>query len=135
MGCWNTGLQSFQKWNIGNTLRTIMLDDASIIEQVGTDIYPIVAPEGTDDDFIVYRRSTYSKASVKMGVYEDKCEVAIIAISDDYDKSVQLASKIDNALTGKHILENGYKLEIMLSDSTEMFEDNKFIQTLIFTIK
>lgn len=135
MGCWNTGLQSFQKWNIGNTLRTIMLEDASIIEQVNKDIFPIVAPENTDGDFIVYRRMTYSKSSVKMGVYEDKCEVAILAICDDYDKSVELASKIDNALTGRHILENGYKLEIMLSDSTEMYEDNKFVQTLIFTIK
>lgn len=135
MGCWNTGLQSFQKWNIGNTLRTIMLGDASIIEQVGDNIYPIVAPEKTEGDFIVYRRATYSKASVKMGVYEDKCDVGIIAICDDYDKSVELASKIDNALTGKHILKNGYKLEIMLSDSTEMYEDNKYVQTLIFTIK
>lgn len=135
MGCWNTGLGSFQKWNIGNTLRDIMLADEAIIDQVEENIYPIVAPENTDGDFIVYRRMQYSKLSVKMGVYEDVCEVAIIAISDDYDKSVELASKIDNALTGKHKLENGYRLDIALNNSSEMFEDNKYIQTLIFTIK
>ena len=70
-----------------------------------------------------------------MGVYEDKCELAIIALSNNYDNSIALASKIDNSLTGRHLLENGYKLEIALSDSTEMYEDNKYIQTLIFTIK
>lgn len=135
MGCWNIGLNSFQKWNIGNHIREILINDEQIIQQVNTNIYPIVAPENTDGDFIVYRRMSYGKNTVKNGVYQDTCEVALIAICDDYDKSVELASKIDNALSGKHILSNGFKFEIMLNDSTEMFEDNKFIQTLNFNIK
>lgn len=135
MGCWNTGLNSFQKWNIGNIVRKILINDEDIKGQVSNNIFPIVAPENTIGDFIVYRRAQYSKSSVKMGVYEDKCELIIVALSDNYDDSIILASKIDNTLTGKHTLENGYKLDIALSDSTEMYEDNKYIQTLIFTIK
>jgi hypothetical protein len=135
MGCWNTGLNSFQKWNIGNVVRSILLTDDAVKAQVKQSIFPIVAAENTDGDFIVYKRMNYSKTSVKMGIYEDKCELALIAICDNYDKSIELASKIDNALTGRHILDNGYKLEIALSDSAEMYEDNKYIQTLIFTIK
>ena len=135
MGCWNTGLNSYQKWNIGNIVRNILLTDDAVKEQVKDNIFPIVAPDDTIGDFIVYKRMTYSKSSVKMGVYEDKCELAIIALSNNYDNSIALASKIDNSLTGRHLLENGYKLEIALSDSTEMYEDNKYIQTLIFTIK
>lgn len=135
MGCWNTGLNSFQKWNIGNIVRTILLNDEDVKAQVSNNIFPIVAPENTADDFLVYRRAQYSKSSVKMGVYEDKCELIIVAICSNYDNSIELASKVDNALTGKHTLENGIKLDIALSDSTEMYEDDKYIQTLIFTIK
>lgn len=135
MGCWNTGLQSFQKWNIGNIVRDLLMVNDDIKGQVGDNIYPIIAPDNTKGDFIVYRRMQYTKSSVKMGVYEDKCELAIIALSENYDKSVELASKIDNALTGKQILDDGYRLDIALSDSTEIYEDNKYIQTLIFTIK
>lgn len=132
---WNTGLGSFQKWNIGNIVREFLLSDEDIKGQVGNNIFPIVAPEDTTGDFIVYRRMQYSKQTVKMGVYQDTCMIAVVALSDNYDKSVELASKIDNALTGKRLLENGYKLQLELTDSTEMYEDNKYIQTIIFTIK
>jgi hypothetical protein len=135
MGCWNTGLDSFQKWNIGNVVRSILLSDEDINEQVGENIFPIVAPEDTEDDFIVYRRMQYTKKAVKHGVYEDICEIAVIAVSENYDDSIVLAEKIDNTLSGQHKLSNGYRLDIVLSDSTEIFEDNKFLQTLIFTIK
>lgn len=135
MGCWNTGLGSLQKWDIGNVLRTLLLADEEVSKQVGNDIYPIVAPENTDNDFIIYRRIQYSKNSVKVGVYQDECEIAVLGISDNYDDSISLASKIDNVLTGKHTLSNGYSIEVMLNDSTEMFEDNKFVQTLIFKIR
>ena len=60
--------------------------------------------------------------------------MAVIGISDNYDSAVALASKIDNALTGRHTLENGVKLNIMLQDSTEEFTDNKYVETLLFNI-
>ena len=69
-----------------------------------------------------------------MGVYEDECTLAVIAVSDNYDSAIALASKIDNALTGSHQFE-GYKLTIRLEDSSEVFEDNRYIETLLFNIK
>lgn len=132
--CYNTALQSHQKWFVGNDARAIMLADEDIVAQVGQNIYPLVAAENTVGDFIVYSRSKYSKSDSKMGVYEDECTLAVIAVSDNYDSAIALASKIDNALTGSHQFE-GYKLTIRLEDSSEVFEDNKYIQTLLFDIK
>lgn len=132
--CYNTALQSHQKWFVGNDARAIMLADEDIVAQVGQNIYPLVAAEKTVGDFIVYSRSKYGKSDVKMGVYEDECTLAVIAVSDNYDSAIALASKIDNALTGSHQFE-GYKLTIRLEDSSEVFEDNKFIETLLFDIK
>lgn len=135
MSCFNNGLQSYQKWGIGNEIRSMLLADADIAAQVGQHIYPIVAAENTTGDFIVYSRQKYSKKTVQMGVYQDECEVAVVAISDNYDSAIALASKIDNALTGKHTISNGIRVDIILSDSTEVFDDNKYIETLLFTIK
>ena len=123
-----------QKWFIGNTIRDILIDDSLVFEQVGNHIYPLVAPENTKGDFIVYLRQKYGRESVKQGIYEDVCEVAVIAISEDYDKAIELASNIDSALSGRHNLDSSCKIDITLVDSTETFEDNKYIETLVFSI-
>lgn len=132
---YTNNLGSFQKWHIGNEIRTILLKDEGIVKQVSTNIFPLIAPESTEGDFIVYMRNKYSKSAVKMGVYQDECEVAVVGISDNYDSAVALASKIDNALSGLHTLENGVRLQMNLADSTEVYEDNKYIETLVFNIK
>lgn len=124
-----------QKWFIGNTIRDILIDDSLVFEQVGNHIYPLVAPENTKGDFIVYLRQKYGRESVKQGIYEDVCEVAVIAISEDYDKAIELASNIDSALSGRHNIDSSCKIDITLVDSTETFEDNKYIETLVFSIK
>lgn len=134
MGCYNTGLGSYQKWFIGNDIRTILLKDEDIVAKVGTNIFPLIAPENTKGDFIIYNRDKYSKSMVKMGVYEDECEVAVIAVSENYDDAVSLASLIDNALSGKHLV-NDVKISIILSDSSETYDDGKYIETLVFKVK
>ena len=135
MTCYNTGCQSNQKWYIGNDIRSILLGDEEVSKQVGSNIFPLVAPENTIGDFIVYSRQKYAKSTTKMGVYEDECQVAIVGISDNYDKAIALASKIDNALTGNHVVGDNVRIKIDLKDSTEVFDDNKYIETLLFEIK
>lgn len=131
----NTALGSYLKWRVGNDIRSILLADEGVFSIVGNHIYPCVAAENTIGDFIVYSRQKYSKDSVKMGVYEDECEVAVVGISDNYDNAIDLAEKIDLALTGTHITDDGHRIDIMLIDSTEVFDDNKYIETLLFRIK
>lgn len=131
----NTAFNSYRKWYIGNDIRDILLADDAIRGQVGNHIYPIVAAENTIGDFIVYSRQEYSKDLAKAGVYQDVCRVAVVAISDNYDNAIALADKIDLALTGTHTNDQGVKIDIILEDSTETFDDNKYIETLLFRIK
>lgn len=133
--CYNNGCGSLKKWDIGNTVRAILMADADIHNMVGNNIYPIVASEDVNGDFIVYRRDRYGKAATKIGVYKDECELYVTAVSDNYDNGITLAYLIDTSLVGEHILENGKRISIELTDSTESFEDNKYIETLLFTIK
>lgn len=132
--CFNTNFNSYQKWKVGNDLRAILLSDSGLTGMVGSNIYPLVAPEGVENEFIIYGREKYTKKMAKDGVWEDECLVYFTAISDNYDKATDLASLIDNALVGRHTI-NDHRITVYLYDSTETFEDNKYIETLIFTIE
>lgn len=133
--CFNTQNNSYRKWAIGNDIREILSSNEELVEMVGSNIFPLVAPENIAGNFIIYQREKYSKLISKMGVYEDECLVAVTAISDDYDTAVALASQIDLSLTGKHQKDTGERLTVNLKDSTEAFDDNKYIETLLFEIK
>lgn len=133
--CINTGCNSYQKWAIGNDIREVLLANTAITEAVGTNIYPLIAPENTEGDFILYQRDKYRKSYTKMGVYEDSCNIIITVVSDSYDNALYLASEIDNSLTGRHTKDTGERISMNLIDSSESFEDNKYLETLLFEIK
>lgn len=133
--CSNSCLGSYQKWAVGNDIREILLANGDIVAEVGTNIYPLVAPENVDGNFIVYARDKYNKEEVKMGIYEDAARVALSVVSDNYDEAIYIASLLDDALSGKHKKPDGTVLRIKLVDSTETFEDLKYIETLLFEIK
>lgn len=124
------------KWFVGNDIREILMQDSAITESVGENIYPIIAPEGTKDPFILYQRDKYKKSYTKMGVYEEECHLTITVVADDYDKAIYLAYLIDNAVQGTHSNpETGCVITAELYDSTEGFDDNKYFENLIYAIK
>lgn len=129
---------AYLKWWVGIDIREILLADPNIAELTGGNVYPLVAPENTEGSFILYRRVKYQREYGKMGLQDDVARVELLAIADSYEESVALASLVDNCLTGAHInTENGisYSLTFTLYDSEEGFEDNKYVQTLIFEVK
>lgn len=132
--CYNTSCQSNQKWAVGNDVRRILITDPDIAVLVGEKIFPLIAPENIDGEFIVYQRNEYAKHSTKMGVFEDVCELTLLAVSDNYDKSIEIISAIDNALTGVHLLAGGIKIQMNVTTSSEYF-DNKYVQKITFEIK
>ena len=120
------------KFKVTTKIRTALMEDAEIVALVGSRIFPIVAPNKTAGDFITYQRDEYSKDRTKMGVAAETCKVYINAISDSYDRSQDLAYLIDKALDGTH---PNLGISIYTEDSTEDFEDGKYIQSLLFEIK
>lgn len=134
MTCGNS--LSFQKWFIGNDIREILLNDEDIAEQIGTNVFPLIAPENTVGDFILYQRDGYSKQrDMHTNVVSDKCTVNLIAIADNYDNALRLASLIDNAVSGIHTNNNGERFICELADSSETFQDDKYLETLSYKIK
>lgn len=120
------------KFKITTKVRDALLAKSEITDMVGERIFPVVAPKNTKGDFIIYQRDEYSKDYSKMGIIEQSCRVFVNAISEDYKRSQELAYQINEALEGKHI---DLGMDVYLVDSTEDFEDNKYIQVLLFNIK
>lgn len=113
-------------------VRGILLASEDITKLIGRKVFPIVADENTDGDFIVYQRDGYKQDSTKFGISSQTPIVFVSAVSADYGRSIELASLIYGTLSGEFSNPDMY---IQLEDSTEDFIDNKFIQVLQFSIK
>lgn len=125
------------KFTVCTLLREMLLEDATIQELVGNKIYPIIAPENTQGNYIVYVRDEYSINRTKMNIYEQNCIVYISCVSDDYDVSQQMADAVFQALDNRYNIQNETMSirSINMTDSTEDYDGDVYIQTLQFTIK
>ena len=120
-------------WNkikAGTFIRSILTANTGIVSMVGDNILPLVAPKETQGDIIIYWRDKYSRTYTNMGISTQECIINVVVISDDYDRSQELAELIDGVLVGTH---DGSRVN--LSDSTEGFEDGKYLQVLVFSIE
>lgn len=124
-------LPAENKFKIASVIRDLLLQNASVNELVSNKIYPLYAPEKTAGDFILYKREEYSIDYTKMGVSGVRCRIFINAISEDYDRSQEIAERVYQALVGKY--SDG--MQIKLIDSTEDMVDKKYIQVLLFSIE
>lgn len=122
------------KWKIGNFIRELLMGNEELKGMIGENIYPIVAPEGIKGEFLVYNRGKYTKLKSNMGIYQEECIVYVLAVSDNYDSSVKMAELIDATLTGEHIYNNN-RIIIDLDDSSESFQELKYVQSLSFRIR
>lgn len=113
-------------------IRSILLQNEEIKSIVGEKIFPIMAPEGTDGDFIVYQRDGLKQEYTQMGVASQTAVIYVTAVSDSYVRNNSLASLIYDTLSGDY---KDPDMRIQLEDSTEDFIDKKFIQVLQFSIK
>lgn len=119
-------------FKITTEVRDILLESESIRLIVDDKIFPVIAPENTKGDFIVYQRDGYKQDSTKFGVYLQTPIVNVTAVCGKYDASQELASLIYDTLSGDF---KNPDMHIELEDSTEDFIDNKYIQVLQFSIK
>lgn len=123
------------KFKITTDIRKMLLNNTGLTAYVENRIYPIIAPENTTGDTILYYREQYSRGQNQMGPYGDTCQVMLIVISDNYDKSTEIVELINNIVEGTHKDSSGNTYKCNLKDSTEDFEDQKYIQVLLFEIR
>ena len=116
-----------RKWKIGSWLRTKLLD-------ITTNVFPVVAPENTKGDVIVYRRTNLERSQSHIGYYQDTVYYDIVIISDSYDRSAEIGEKVDDALSGNFADEDGRRFVSNISGGYEDYQDGKYYNVITFKI-
>lgn len=118
-------------FKIGSKIKEILTNDSEVTNYINNKVFPIVANNGTDIPFVIYRRYNYEPQSNK-DYKGESAEFEVRVVANKYEESVKIADAVGDAL-------NDYKdndvEQIRLITSNEDYLDEVFVQTLNFYIE
>lgn len=120
-------------FSAGEIIRSILSDNS---EKLGlTNIFPVVTNKAILP-YILYRRTAMQQVPVKSNHGASAVMVEISCCASTYDESIRIAESVYNTLDGASYNKDGLVMRsCFLSDSSEEWQDDAYIQILIFTIK
>ena len=122
--------------NIGKVIKDILYQDEALNNLVKNQVFPLIAEENTTFPFIVYRRNSIRKASTKDYVNDEIASIDVVVACDKYAQSVEIAERVRFVLErGEYEGENFSVDNISLSNASEQYMQNTYIQTLTFDIE
>ena len=121
--------------SVGEIIRAVLLEDAEVAKRTNK-VFP-VATDSAELPYILYRRAGLSATPQKSGQPgTDEIQLEVICFTGRYSEGVELAEAVRAALDGVTAEHNGQRLRsCYLSDSEEAYQDDAFVQQLIFNIK
>lgn len=106
------------------------LDVPSVRKYLKGKIFPLIANEGTDFPFLVYRRASYVPENTKD--YEDeKVTIEIVIAANTYVESLDIANSVADALNGK---EDDLIADITIQNLYEDYADDTFLQNMTIQV-
>lgn len=124
---------SEHKVKIAQVIRGLLLQNNDVLTLVDDKIVPVIACEDTEGDFVTYKRFSYSQEfQTKMGLTSEKCQILIEAISEDYDRALEIGYVISNYLVRDW---RDPDMRISIEDSDEDYKDKKFYQIFLFNVE
>ena len=118
---------------IGKTIYKLLTDSDELKDYVGNKIYPLIADDGVTFPFIIYYRTSIRNTVCKDGYYEDEVSFSIIAVSNSYIQSLEIANIIRSIFEKKKLSDTIYNCTV--EDIDEDYRDNAYIQQLDFNCK
>lgn len=117
----------------GEIIRKVLLDDHRV-SAITKKVYPVVTDEAKLP-YIVYRRTQLEQNPIKVGRGADTVGIEVVCYADGYGPSIELAEAVRAALDGCQAEVDGLSLRsCYLTDSEEAWQDDAYIQQLVFTI-
>lgn len=119
----------------GNIVRKLLLDSEAVTA-VTRKVFPI-ATDKAELPYILYRRSALQHDPTKAGAPgADTVEVEVMAYAATYAQSIGLAEAVRSALDYAQGTDGSLRLRsCTLVDSQEGWENDAFVQQLIFQIR
>lgn len=124
--------------NIGSFIYDTMINDEILTKtlKVGDNIFPIVAEEGTNYPFIIYKRTGLVSNGCKDGYYEDTTRVEIRTVCSTYEQSINIINRIRELFERQHFVYNGMEInDVTIEGASENYEYNAFTQLLNLNLK
>ena len=119
----------------GIIIRDILTKDADV-SRIATKVFPVVTDKAILP-YVAYRRSRLEHNPVKTGMPgADKVQIEINCYSKTYEGSIELAEAVRAALDNAQGEKSGLAMRsCYLSDGEEFYEDDAYVQGLIFTVQ
>lgn len=118
----------------GEIIRAVLVEDPEVATRT-TKVYPVVADEAKLP-YIVYRRTQLEQDATKGRRGADTVGIEVICYTEQYTPGVELAEAVRDALDGKQATVDGLVMRSChLTDSEEGWQDDAFMQQLVFTVK
>lgn len=108
---------------------------------IATKVFPVISEAGAKLPYICYRRGSNDDRAVKTLSGADTATIEVLCYSADYAESVQMAEAVRKAADGvqyRYDAPGGESLvarSIQMTDAEEGWQDDAYIQSLIFTVK
>ena len=102
-----------------------------------TNVYPLIADEGTTFPFVIYKRTSLVPSNTKDRYnYSYIATVEITIAASNYIDSINLAEKIQTLVEHIRGVYNDIQInDTYLTDSSEEYLEDSFTQKLIFNIE
>ena len=119
---------------IGEYIYNILSNNEELTNLI-TKITPIVADNDTALPFAVYKRVSLNSNRCKDGTFEDVTMVEIVVVSASYSQGIEIANIIRDCMVfTDRTVGDMFINESTLSQTTEEYSNNAYIQKLQFTI-
>jgi hypothetical protein len=121
--------------NLNSAIYTLLTTNTGFTAVVGTKVYPIIAPNDTQSPYVVIERD-FSVEYTRDGQSHNESNLEITVLGTSYNQSVSIAVIIDNILNFYSGSSSGIEIkDIRLISCTETYQDESFIQKLIYSMK
>ena len=118
----------------GLIINDILTADAGVAA-ITQKIIPVITDEARLP-YVIYRRSGLEQQPTKGMRPNDTADVEIICCAESYKASIELAEAVRAALDCKQAESNGMVMRsCIMTDASEGYQDDAYVQNLLFTIK
>lgn len=118
----------------GEIIRAILIANADVTTRANK-IFPVVE-DSAELPYIVYRRAQLEQDPVKRGKGADTVQIEVLCYTQHYTEGVELAEAVRAALDGAQGEADGiFMRSCYLADSEEAWQDDAYLQQLVFNVK
>lgn len=118
----------------GEIIRAVLTSDPEVTARAKK-VYPVVE-DTAELPYVVYRRTQLEQGQVKGRRGNDNITIEVLCYTKGYTEGVELAEAVRDALDNKTAESDGLVMRsCYLTDSEEAWQDDAYLQVLVFNVK